>query len=376
MARDDKRESKGGVVVVAGGGTGGHLYPGVAVIEELEARRGALETHFVGTDRGIEARVVPSMGYPFHSMDVPPLKGKDWREWLTGGLSLGKSGLQATMLMRELDPDLVIGVGGYAAGPFTLAAALSGRESVILEQNAQPGVTNRILSRFVQTAYVAFEETCERLADVACRVVGNPVRRTLRESAADFEYEPPEDDGQIRLLVTGGSGGAQSLNTKLPGALADLGPVGSRLQVKHQYGEGRREEVEGMYGDFDGGIQLVEYIDDMAEAYRWAHLVVCRAGASTIAEILTYGLPAIYVPSPNVADDHQAKNAREVAEAGAGVKLEDDAIGTARATRLIQGMVDNPVSLENLAKRARAVGQPQAAARVADELDQVLDKNR
>jgi UDP-N-acetylglucosamine--N-acetylmuramyl-(pentapeptide) pyrophosphoryl-undecaprenol N-acetylglucosamine transferase len=370
-----QERTEGPVVVVAGGGTGGHLYPGVAVIEELAERFDGLQPEFVGTDQGIEARVVPSLGYPFHSMDVPPMKGRSWSEWISGGLSLGKSGVQATKLLGEIDPDLVIGVGGYAAGPFTLASALSGRPTVLMEQNAQPGVTNRILSRFVDRAFVAFEETCRQLADVPCEVVGNPVRRSLRQTAVSYSYEAPADGEPIRMLVTGGSGGAKSLNTRLPEALINLGTTAQKLEVKHQYGRGRRSEVTGRYDGFEGDVELVEFIDDMAEAYRWAHLVMCRAGASTIAEIMTFGLPAIYVPSPHVADDHQSKNAKEIAEAGAGVSLSDDAIGTGRATRLLQGLLENPVSLENLAERARSLAQPDAASDVADALSKVLGEN-
>ncbi|MFB6262572.1 MAG: glycosyltransferase, partial [Bradymonadaceae bacterium] len=184
-------------------------------------------------------------------------------------------------------------------------------------------------------------------------------------AAADFEYTLPEE-GPLRLLVTGGSGGARSLNRRLPAAVSGLGDAARGVEVLHQYGEGRREEVAGAYEDFRGDVELTAFIDDMAEAYRRAHLVVCRAGATTIAEVLTFGLPAIYVPSPHVADDHQSDNAREVAESGAGILLDDDQVGSQRATRLIGGLVRNPQSLTNLAGRARQLRREEAADVVAE----------
>ncbi len=353
-------------IVVAGGGTGGHLYPGIAVVEAMQEIRDDLQFAFVGTEDGIESRVVPAEGYELHTMDVPPLKGQGMAGWIGGGLKLTKSGVQAMSLLRELEPALTISVGGYAAGPFTMAAAVTGRSTALMEQNREPGMTNQILGRFVDRAFVAFESTCGAFDKTDCRPVGNPLRRSIRQTADEFTYEPPGTGEPFRILVTGGSGGAQSFNTDLPGALIELGEAAERVEVRHQYGSGRADEVAGQYDDFPGRVELVEFIDEMAEAYRWCDLLICRGGGTTIAEVLAFGLPAVYVPSPHVTDDQQTKNAREIAEQGAGIMLPDQAIGSGRATRLVRGLLDNPVSLENMAREARRLGAQDAAVAIAE----------
>ncbi|MFW5967585.1 MAG: UDP-N-acetylglucosamine--N-acetylmuramyl-(pentapeptide) pyrophosphoryl-undecaprenol N-acetylglucosamine transferase, partial [Persicimonas sp.] len=205
-----------------------------------------------------------------------------------------------------------------------------------------------------------------------CEVVGNPVRNDLLEMADGFTYEAPEEGEPFDILIIGGSGGAASFNRRLPGALTNLGDVAAKLRVRHQCGEGRRSEVEGRYDDFAGQVEIVEFIDDMAEAYRRCDLLICRAGASTIAEVLVLGLPAVYVPFPDAADDHQAKNAEEIARSGAGVSLPDDEIDSPRATRLLEGLIRNPVSLQNLARQARTLGRPEAADRVAERCIEMI----
>lgn len=354
-------------VVVAGGVTGGHFYPGLAVVEELEAFDIGVEPVFVGTEEGIEARVAPELGYRLETMDVPPLKGRSLREWLSSGFQLTSCGLRAASLVRELKPDLTISVGGYAAGPFSLAAAVAGYPTVLLEQNREPGMANGLLARFVDRAFVTYEETCGMLETSACQHTGNPVRRSIREAAAEYTYEAPEEGEPLRLLVTGGSGGARSLNERLPGALTELGDLAELLRVRHQYGKGRRDEVEGRYDDFPGEVELVDFIDDMAEAFAWADLMVARGGGTTIAEVLEFGLPTIFVPSPHVTDDQQTKNARAITEAGAAIMLPDDAIGSPRATRLIAGLLENRVSLENMAQQTRRLRPGDAAETIARE---------
>jgi UDP-N-acetylglucosamine--N-acetylmuramyl-(pentapeptide) pyrophosphoryl-undecaprenol N-acetylglucosamine transferase len=354
-------------VVIAGGGTGGHLYPGMAVAEAIEERDPSVEIAFVGTADGIEARVIPDTQWPLHTMDVPKLKGQGVSGWLKGGLSLGRSGVQAMNLLRTIKPSLVISVGGYAAGPFTLAAAADGVPTVLIEQNLRPGMTNRALAKTAKRAFVAFESTCDDFENLPCEWVGNPVRRAIRDLASNYEYEAPDEDEPIHVLVTGGSGGARSLNERLPGALCGLGERATHVQVRHQYGRNRRDEVEGRYAEFPGDAELVEFIDAMDEAYRWSDLVICRAGGTTIAELMALAIPAVYVPSPHVTDDQQTKNARQIVEAGAGLMLPDDAIGSSRATNLIGGLIANPISLQNISDQARGFGRPDAAGVIAEQ---------
>lgn len=352
-------------VIIAGGGTGGHLFPGVAVIEALEELMGdELRVSFVGSDRGIEARKVPELGYELHTVDVAPLKAGGVTGLLKGLAKLPVAGAKTLALVGRLSPDLVIAVGGYAAGPFTMSAAARGVPTVLMEQNAVPGMTNKALAKVVKKAYVSFESTRDHF-EVESLFVGNPVRASIG-ARRDFVYDAPAADGPFNILVMGGSGGAGSLNSGVPEAVCGLAPqLQQRLNITHQAGRGRADEVD--YAEFEGNAEVVEFIDDMASAYQELDLLICRAGMSTIAEVTVLGLPALYVPL-SLGDGHQADNAREIVEAGGGMMVTDDEIGADRATRLIAGVMQNPRSLENLARRSKELGRPDAARVVAEDL--------
>lgn len=359
-------------LVIAGGGTGGHLFPGVAVVEAVAQLDPSVEVAFVGSPRGIEARAIPKLGYDLALIDVPMLNGAGAAGWARGLSKLPASAWAARGALKRLNPGLVVSVGGYAAGPFTLLAATRGVPCALMEQNATPGMTNRLLGKVVDRAFVSFEKTCEFFPKIPCEFVGNPVRSSLLELAEGFEYQAPVEREEFRVLIIGGSGGAASFNTKLPADLSALGARAQHLRVRHQCGRGRVGEVDGRYADFAGQVEVLEFIDDMAEAYRWCDLLICRAGASTIAEVLVLGLPAIYVPFPFAADDHQTKNAQSIAEAGAGIAVSDAEIGKGRVTRLLAGLLQNPVSLNNLAQKARQLGRPEAATIIAQKCIEML----
>ena len=210
------------------------------------------------------------------------------------------------------------------------------------------------------------------LPNLPCEFVGNPVRKSLLDLAEGFDYEAPVERKEFRILIIGGSGGAASFNAKLPADLSALGEQAAHLRVRHQCGRGRADEVAGGYAEFAGEVEVLEFIDDMAEAYQWCDLLICRAGASTIAEVLVLGLPAIYVPFPFAADDHQTKNAQSIAEAGAGIAVSDADIGQGRVTRLLSGLLQNPISLKNLAQKARQLGRPDAATIIAQKCIEML----
>jgi UDP-N-acetylglucosamine--N-acetylmuramyl-(pentapeptide) pyrophosphoryl-undecaprenol N-acetylglucosamine transferase len=352
-------------VVIAGGGTGGHLFPGVAVAEAIGRIAPEIEVAFVGTERGIEARVIPELGYDLELVDVPMLKGGGTLGWVKGLSKLPLSGMQSMSVFNRLNPALVVSVGGYAAGPFTMLAGVRGVPTALMEQNSVPGMTNRLLGKTVDRAFLTFEASRAHFPNVECEVVGNPVRETLLELAEGFAYKPPTDRDEFRILIIGGSGGAASFNRRLPADLCGLGELAENVVVRHQCGKSRRSEVDGGYDGFGGKAEVVEFIDDMAAAYAWCDLLICRAGASTIAEVLVLGIPAIYVPFPHAADDHQTKNAQAIAEAGAGIAISDADIGQRRAARLISGLIHNPVSLANLSKQARQLGRPHASEQVA-----------
>jgi UDP-N-acetylglucosamine--N-acetylmuramyl-(pentapeptide) pyrophosphoryl-undecaprenol N-acetylglucosamine transferase len=275
------------------------------------------------------------------------------------------SALQAIQLLRGLRPSCIVSVGGYAAGPVAALGGLLGISTVLLEQNSVPGMTNRLLDRVASHAFLSFDRSASHFKHAECHIVGTPVRDDILELRNQYTYEC-SNEGPFRVLVLGGSGGAGSLNERLPETLTELQSGERGLRVRHQCGRGRKTPVEDAYRSFSGELEIVEFIDDMPAAYRDADLLICRAGASTISEILTVGLPAVFVPFPEAADDHQTKNARAVAEAGAGIELADKDLGTGRATRLLQGLINNPVSLRNIAERARRIGKPDAAENIAE----------
>ena len=354
-------------VVIAGGGTGGHLFPGVAVVEALEELLGdELTVSFVGSDTGIEARKIPELGYDLHTVDVKPLKAGGAAGLVAGLARLPGAGIGTLKLVGQLDPDLVIAVGGYAAGPFTMSAAARGVPCVLMEQNAVLGLTNKILSKVVKKAYVSFESTRELLGGTPAMYVGNPVRASIG-GQRDFAYMAPDPDNDFNILVIGGSGGAGSLNKGVPITLRALPEaLQKRLKITHQAGRNRTDEVD--YGGFAGEVNVVEFIDDMYGAYSAADLLVCRAGMSTIAEVTVLGIPALYVPL-SLGDGHQADNAREVVEAGAGMMVTDaEIVGDQRPVRLIAGVMQNPQALANLARGAKKLGRPDAARVVAQDL--------
>lgn len=356
-------------IMVAGGGTGGHLFPGLAVVEELRRRVPGLEVKFVGTERGIEARILPSRGESLELLNVTPLKGQGIGARFRSFARIPTAMKEASSLMRDFDPDLVLGVGGYASGPVLLSAALSGRPTAVLEQNAHVGMTNRILARFVDRAYIAFEQTEEVFGKKKSRLTGNPVRQEFVAHSRLAIADPEGFESRARtVLVLGGSQGARKLNEEVPQALARAGVAGRDLEVVHQTGESMREEVEATYRSLGIRAKVVTFIDDIARAYSNAALVVARAGATTLAELCAIGRPSILIPFPFAADDHQAKNAAalEVQNASICIResdLEVDALGD-----FVADLLDDPAKRQAMARAARDHGRPDAAAAIVDDM--------
>ncbi|TNF64727.1 MAG: undecaprenyldiphospho-muramoylpentapeptide beta-N-acetylglucosaminyltransferase [Deltaproteobacteria bacterium] len=356
-------------IMIAGGGTGGHLFPGLAVVEELRRRVPELEVKFVGTARGIEARILPSRGESLELLKVTPLKGQGVGARLKSFARIPIAMREASSLMRDFEPDLVLGVGGYASGPVLLSASLSGRPTALLEQNAHVGMTNRILARFVDRAYITFEQTEEVFGKKKSRLTGNPVRHEFVEHARLALADPEGFESRARtVLVLGGSQGARKLNEDVPRALAQAGLADRHLQVVHQTGESMRDEVEKTYRELGIRARVVTFIDEIARAYSNAALVVARAGATTLAELCAIGRPSILIPFPFAADDHQAKNAKALEEQGGSIciresELEVDALGA-----LIEELLDDPTKRQAMARAARDHGRPDAAAAIVDDM--------
>lgn len=356
-------------VIMAGGGTGGHLFPGIAVVEELRRRRPDVEVTFVGTERGIEARVLPERGERLELIEVRPLKGRTAPELMRSMLMLPGAFTRASALISELRPDVVIGVGGYAAGPMLLAAAARGIPTAILEQNAHVGLTNRLLAPIAGRAYVAFEEAAAQLGERKARLVGNPVRRSFVDAARKALIDPDGFEARAsQVFVLGGSQGAKALNETVPAALArlDLGERG--VKVLHQTGAAMRDEVERRYADLGVEAEVVSFVDDMAKAYSSASLVIARAGATTLAEVCAIGRPSILVPYPYAADDHQARNAEALEKGGAAVSIRESHLTPGILAAEARRLLDDRDARVKMAEAARRHGRPDAAAAIVDDL--------
>jgi len=352
---------------VAGGGTGGHLFPGLAVAAAFAEAVPGTEVAFAGTMRGLEARLIPARGYRLFTLPVMGLVGKGILRRLLGLAILPSALAAAGRVLREFRPDLVVGVGGYASAPVLLMAGLFRLPRVVLEQNAVPGVTNRIFGPHVARVFLTFDAARERFKGGKFVCPGNPVRAELLDAKRDRPASAPP-----HLLVFGGSQGARALNDAMleaaPGLLADL----PGLTITHQTGHLDLERVQAAYADLGERANAAAFIDDMGAAYAAADLVVCRAGATTVAELTALGLPSVLVPYPHAAHDHQSANARLLAEAGAAVFLPQGALTGESLETLIRGLLQNRDRLATMGAAAKALGRPNAAREIVAECLRLL----
>ena len=345
-------------VLILAGGTGGHIFPGLAVAQALRARD--VPVVWLGSAGGMETRLVPQAGIAMETIAVSGLRGKGAATLVKAPVLLLRSLWQALSILRRLRPRAVLSFGGYAAGPGGLAAWLLRRPLLVHEQNRAPGLTNRVLARFARRVLTGFPGS---FTDREAEAVGNPVRPEIAAISAPSERLAGRD-GAVRLLVLGGSQGAYSLNGALPQVLARL-PLAERPQVRHQCGERGADKARAAYADAGVDASIEPFIADMAAAYAWADLVVCRAGALTLAELCAAGVGSLLVPFPNAVDDHQTRNAEFLVERGAAAIVAE---GEGFAERLLAAaqplLADAPRRL-SMAQAARAAAQPQAAERVA-----------
>jgi UDP-N-acetylglucosamine--N-acetylmuramyl-(pentapeptide) pyrophosphoryl-undecaprenol N-acetylglucosamine transferase len=347
-------------VLVAAGGTGGHLFPGIAVADELVRRDGTTRVVFAGTAKGLETRLVPRAGYALELLPILPLNGVGLARMLKGLLVLPWGLLRSLLLVLRLRPAAVLGIGGYAGGPVTLLAALLGVRAVILEPNAQPGFTNRVLKPFVRAAACAYEEAREAFGRKGV-LTGNPVRGGFASLPRKEHREP------LTLLAFGGSQGSRVLNRALVAALPHL-PGEDRLRIVHQTGPAMRDEVEAAYRQAGRAAEVVAFLDDMEARFAAADLVLARSGATTCAELAAAGKASILVPFALAADDHQRTNARALQAAGASRMLEEKDLGGQSLAAAVRALLDEPARLRAMDEAARRLGRPDAAARVADLL--------
>jgi UDP-N-acetylglucosamine--N-acetylmuramyl-(pentapeptide) pyrophosphoryl-undecaprenol N-acetylglucosamine transferase len=356
--------------VIAGGGTGGHLYPGIAVARELLARRPDAQVSFAGTALGIEARVVPREGFALDLIRSAGLKGKSIADRARGAVLVPLGLLDANAIISARRPSLVIGVGGYSSGPVVLAAALRGIPTMLLEQNAAPGLTNRLLRPFVRAAAVSFEST-RRFFGAKAFVSGNPVRPEFLRTVGPLRESGANDDASGGgILVFGGSQGAHAINLAMVEAAPQLAAGGNRVRLAHQTGERDVEMVRAAYRQAGLQAEVEPFFYDMGRRLHAADLIVCRAGATTLAEITAAGKPAILIPLPTATDDHQRKNAEVVARAGAAVVIEERELQAGLADA-IGGLVGDPERRRRMSAAARQLARPDAASRIADRVEQL-----
>lgn len=347
-------------IAIMAGGTGGHVFPALAVAEVLRAR-GALP-FWLGTRAGIEARLVPEHGFEIEWLSVSGIRGKGLRTLAAAPLRLAGALGEAAGILKRRRPAAVLGMGGFASGPGGIMARLQHRPLLIQEQNSVPGMTNQWLARIADRVFEAFPNSFPAARQAI--TTGNPVRPEIAALPAPRERLTGRS-GPARLLVLGGSLGAQALNENLALALAQLPPE-LRPRVRHQAGERTLAMASQAYAAAGIEAEVSAFIDDMAAAYGWADLVVCRSGALTVSELAAAGLAAILVPYPHAVDDHQVGNARWLSEAGAARLLLQREMGVERLAGLLQALLADPEQRLRMAETARAKAQPDAAARIAD----------
>ena len=351
-------------VVIAGGGTGGHLYPGIAVARELLSRMPDARVSFAGTARGIEARVVPREGFELDVIRSAGLKGKSITDRARGALLIPIGLVDAWRIVSARRPDLVIGVGGYSSGPVVLAASVRGVPAMLLEQNAVPGLTNRLLARFVKAAAVTFDETRAFFGSKAF-VSGNPVRPEFLAAAMPQESALNEH-ATVQVLVFGGSQGAHAINVAMVEAAPRLAAGPPHFRLVHQTGDRDVEMVRTAYRDAGLQAEVEPFLYDMGRRLAAADVVVSRAGATTLAETTAAGKAAILIPLPTATDDHQRRNAEALAAHGAAeVLLQRDLTGAALADR-IAALASDRERRARMASAARSLARPEAAKVIVD----------
>jgi len=352
-------------VMIAAGGTGGHIYPGIAVANEIMRRDNSSEVLFVGTSRGLETRIVPENGFQLALIHSVGLKNVGIKGKITGVMTLPRSFVEARRLLREFRPSVVVGAGGYVSGPVLMMAVVMGIPTLVMDSNALPGFTNRRLAKFVDRAALTFNEALPFFGKKGT-VTGNPVRKEF------FDVEPKHRDGSTSVLIFGGSQGARAINNAMVGALDHLNGTRESMHVVHQTGEADFEKVRGAYQERGWETADVRpYISDMVTEFEKADVLVCRAGATTCAEIAAAGKAAIMIPLPTAADDHQRKNAEAMQNAGAVKMLAQDQLTPESLASTLSELAASPETIVSMEKAARQLAREDAAEATVDIIEEL-----
>jgi UDP-N-acetylglucosamine--N-acetylmuramyl-(pentapeptide) pyrophosphoryl-undecaprenol N-acetylglucosamine transferase len=352
-------------VLIAAGGTGGHIYPGIAVATEIMARDPESEVLFVGTARGLEKNIVPDNGFQLSLINSSGLKNVGLIGKFKGLSVLPRSFLEARRIMRQFRPHVVVGAGGYVSGPVLMMAAIMGYPTLVMDSNALPGFTNRQLARFVDRAALTFNEAIPFFGTKAV-MTGNPVRKDF------FSIKEITNDGFIDLLIFGGSQGARAINDAMTAALPSINVYRDRVRIVHQTGEADSDKVKELYADAGwANAEVRAYISDMVAEFEKADLIICRAGATTCAELAAAGRPAIMIPLPTAADNHQRKNAEAMQNAGAATMIQQSESNGAALGNAIGNLISEPETLARMSKAAKGLGSADAAEKTVDIIEEL-----
>lgn len=350
-------------LLIAGGGTGGHLFPALAIAKAVSDLDPDGSVLFVGTRHGIEARVLPTAGFPIRFITARGMRKTGFLNRLWASLEIPVGMCQSFAIMRDFRPSVVLGVGGYASGPTLAAAVLERIPTAIQEQNSVMGTTNRLLCRFVDRVFTSWETTQPEPPKEKTLCLGNPIRESLLQGDA-WKGNPRE----LKVLVFGGSAGAKSINQAVAGNLDMLKPFCSRMKIVHQTGRGSAEPIKRQYKAAGIEADVCEFIEEMGSALKWADLVVCRSGASSLAEITALGKAAIVVPYPYAIGDHQTLNARVLESAGAVTIVPDHRLKNGALVDQMRFLLENPTKLAEMGRRSAEFGKPDAARTIACEI--------
>ncbi len=349
-------------LLIAGGGTGGHLFPALAIARAFKSEHPDGQVLFVGVTKGIEARIIPQTGFPIRFISARGILGKGTLNKIRALADVPVGVWQSVGIIKEFKPDFVLGVGGYASGPTLAAATILGVRTGIQEQNSVMGLTNQLLSRFVKVIFISWENTSPATESQKTMLMGNPIREELLTAL------PMEVSDKFKLLIFGGSLGARSINQAMISGVDSLRPLADRISIRHQTGFGAAAEVRKAYADAGIDAQVFEFIDDIGPFYKWADVVVCRSGASTLAELTALGKPGILIPYPFAIKNHQLYNAKSLEERGAAIIALDSELSSGILVRNIIELIGAPGRLEQMAQNSRKLGRPQAARAIAREI--------
>lgn len=348
-------------IIIAAGGTGGHLFPGIALAEEFKTKNGSNQVLFIGTKRKMEKRILIPQGFVFNAIEVTSLKGKNLFALLKSMVTIPRSILKSILIIKDFNPDLIIGLGGYVSGPVVLAATLMGFKTAIHEQNTLPGLTNRILGKIAHLVFVSFEQSLSYFPKGKTILTGNPIRKGCSEaSSADHSRST------FTLLILGGSLGSHQINCAMIDALEDLLPIRDKIKIIHQTGEKDYNPVKEAYQNKGFSADVSTFIDRIVDAYQQASLVVSRAGATTLAEMMAQRRASILIPYPLAANQHQHLNARALVNQKAAIMMDPEHTTGKRLAELILNLYHHPAYLSEMENNAGRLGRPRAAQDIVD----------